>query len=307
MNNNELKHHGILGMKWGVRRYQNKDGTLTSSGKRRVSMNKVRQGVVENAYALGAKVRPREGIYAVKRVTNKPSDIEKQLALLEIDKSLSTGVLTTNEKSLKAIEKEGIEKHKETKYDNLTDNDIKNFKKYTDAAVYSRTVNTYLATGSPEEIAEKAAKLKASLSKNSIDNQVVYRSCNLKFSTDGLGKKLETYSEKELSKTFDDMSRNFKNKSLNENRIYSTSTSPLFAIDTWRKVNPTAASQYNTYLIIDCKKTPGVYADGRTSSGEKLVNTKSNQECILAPNKIVYKKLTYDAERKMFAMHVEAR
>lgn len=31
----ELIHFGILGMKWGVRRFQNKDGTLTSSGKKR--------------------------------------------------------------------------------------------------------------------------------------------------------------------------------------------------------------------------------------------------------------------------------
>lgn len=33
INQNELSHHGILGMKWGVRRYQNKDGSLTEKGK----------------------------------------------------------------------------------------------------------------------------------------------------------------------------------------------------------------------------------------------------------------------------------
>ena len=31
---NYLAHHGILGMKWGIRRYQNPDGTLTEEGKR---------------------------------------------------------------------------------------------------------------------------------------------------------------------------------------------------------------------------------------------------------------------------------
>ena len=33
--NKELYHHGIKGMRWGVRRYQNEDGTLTEAGKKR--------------------------------------------------------------------------------------------------------------------------------------------------------------------------------------------------------------------------------------------------------------------------------
>lgn len=33
--NNELTHWGIKGMRWGVRRYQNSDGSLTNAGKKR--------------------------------------------------------------------------------------------------------------------------------------------------------------------------------------------------------------------------------------------------------------------------------
>lgn len=35
MINNELYHHGILGQRWGIRRFRRKDGSLTSAGKKR--------------------------------------------------------------------------------------------------------------------------------------------------------------------------------------------------------------------------------------------------------------------------------
>lgn len=44
---NELYHHGIKGQKWGVRRFRNTDGTLTSAGKRRAKASADRDKVNE--------------------------------------------------------------------------------------------------------------------------------------------------------------------------------------------------------------------------------------------------------------------
>ncbi len=54
IDNEYLEHHGVKGQKWGIRRYQNEDGTLTDEGKKRYSNldSKFRNNVYDHEYAI---------------------------------------------------------------------------------------------------------------------------------------------------------------------------------------------------------------------------------------------------------------
>lgn len=59
-----LCHHGIKGMKWGVRRYQNEDGSFTSEGKARYSKLKSKAAKYETK---ATKAHSEESRYEYKR------------------------------------------------------------------------------------------------------------------------------------------------------------------------------------------------------------------------------------------------
>lgn len=52
----ELYHHGILGQKWGVRRYQNADGSLTEAGKKRSKLKDEDKYDTKDTFKNAAKV-----------------------------------------------------------------------------------------------------------------------------------------------------------------------------------------------------------------------------------------------------------
>lgn len=46
-----LEHHGIKGMKWGIRRYQNRDGSLTPEGRKRYQISQADEEKLMQAHA----------------------------------------------------------------------------------------------------------------------------------------------------------------------------------------------------------------------------------------------------------------
>ena len=112
--NDELMHWGVLGMKWGVRRYQNADGTLTAAGKKRY-------GTKSNF----------EKVQRAKKAAS-PDKLKKQ-------KAREKANARTEAEIAKYKKKAGIEDNKKESTNNSTEiNKTKSIKEMSNAEIQAR-------------------------------------------------------------------------------------------------------------------------------------------------------------------------
>lgn len=97
MDNFELQHHGIKGMKWGQRRFQNKDGSLTAAGKKRYKAEMDKLKAEEKA------IKTREATKAkIAKLDAKRKELDERKRALD-DKSAPAPAGKAKRKSIKSM------------------------------------------------------------------------------------------------------------------------------------------------------------------------------------------------------------
>lgn len=111
--NYELYHHGTKGMKWGRRRYQNEDGSLTEAGKKRYGVDAKDKGYNKQDesgtyYKTNKKGKNRENLDVdVDRYVTE--DMQRSKRIADDSTQLAGKLKTVNDKSMRNPKRERMD------------------------------------------------------------------------------------------------------------------------------------------------------------------------------------------------------
>lgn len=101
---NELYHHGVRGQKWGVRRYQNKDGSLTDAGAKRYARDAREQGYdkYDSQSRTYYKTSKKNGRSDLKVDANRyaKEDTERTKRLVDSTRQMNENLKNANQNSI---------------------------------------------------------------------------------------------------------------------------------------------------------------------------------------------------------------
>ncbi len=125
-----LAHHGILGQKWGVRRFQNPDGSLTEAGKKRVAkqskeyQNALTKGVVNDIIKYKNTINP-SGTWKNAKYASSVSGrngADKIVEMFETDPKISKIFNESINYSIKEHNNKLTEDERNNAYNKITEN-----------------------------------------------------------------------------------------------------------------------------------------------------------------------------------------